>query len=146
MDKTKIRDIMTKSDKLISVKSNDTVAQAARLMIDNEVGSILVFEDENLVGIITKRDILARNTVPCIDPCITKVHDIASKNLITISPEKPIKEALMIMYKHRIRRIPVIEPERNELVGIITTHDLIAAYNSLEMPSNSTSKSILDIS
>jgi CBS domain-containing protein len=133
MDKTKIKDLMTKSEALVKVGLEDPIDLVANLMIEKDVGSVLVYDEDKPIGMITKRDILERVIIECLDPCKVKVDDIASKNLITISPEKTIKEALMVMYKHKIRRIPVKDPEKDQLEGIITTHDLIAAYNYLEL-------------
>jgi CBS domain-containing protein len=134
MDKTQVKDLMTRN--IVSVDLNENLDKIARLIVEKEIGSILVYnENKELFGIITKRDILARVLLECHNPCNFKAKDVASKNLITISPEKTIKEALMMMYKHKIRRIPVKDPKNGEIVGIITTHDLIAAYNYLQLPS-----------
>jgi CBS domain-containing protein len=137
MDKTKVKDLMTKSEALVKVGLEDRIDMVANLMVEKDVGSVLVYDENKPFGIITKRDILTRVIINCIDPCEVKAKDIASKDLITISPNKTIKEALMLMYKHKIRRVPVKDPESTQLVGIITTHDFIAAYNYLDL---STSK------
>ena len=131
MDKTKVKDLMSK--KLIQTSINSTVDEVALLMVENQVGSVLIYEDQRPIGIITKRDMLERILLDCKNPCDVKAGEIASKNLISISPNCTIKEALMLMYKHKVRRIPVIGKDENEIIGIITTHDLISAYNSLDI-------------
>jgi CBS domain-containing protein len=137
MDKTQVKDLMTKSEALITVNLEESIDKVAQLMVEKGVGSVIVFEGKKAIGVITKKDILSRVIINCHDPCDIKAKKIASTNLITISPEKTVKEALMLMYKHKIRRILVKTPDHDELDGIITTHDLIAAYNSLELPNSS---------
>jgi CBS domain-containing protein len=137
MDKTKVKDLMTKSEALVTVDLEESIDKVAQLMVEKGVGSVIVFEGKKAIGVITKKDILSRVIINCYDPCDIKAKEIASTDLITISPEKTIKEALMLMYKHKIRRILVKTPDLDELEGIITTHDLIAAYNSLELPDSS---------
>lgn len=121
---------MTKE--IVTVSVNDSIEKVAQLMVDNQIGSILVHEDNTLFGIITKRDILEKVILTCRDPCEVKARDIATKNLITISSGKTIKDVLTLMNQHKIKRVLVKDPDTYELVGIITTYDLIAAFNILE--------------
>ena len=121
---------------IVAVTANDSLEKVAHLMAENHIGSILVHQDHEPIGIITKRDIIERVILYCQDPCEVKAEDVATKNLITISPRETIKDVLMLMFKHRIKRVLVKDPDTFELVGIITTHDLVAAFNSLELHSS----------
>lgn len=118
---------------LIAIDGEESVIDASKTMIDNKIGSVLVYDDETLIGIITERDIVHKIMMDCKDLCDVKAIEIASKQLITISPSDTIEHALVTMHRNRIKRIPVKDPDTNELVGIITTHDIIAAFNTLEL-------------
>lgn len=135
MYSTKVKDLMNKE--IIAVSVNDSLDKVAQLMFENHIGSILVHQDHEPIGIITKRDIIERVILNCQDPCEVKAKDVATRNLITISSGETIKDALMLMYKHKIKRVLVKDPESFELVGIITTYDLVAAFNALELQSSS---------
>ncbi|UCG01744.1 MAG: CBS domain-containing protein [Candidatus Heimdallarchaeota archaeon] len=117
---------------IVAVTANDSLEKVAQLMAENHIGSVLVHQDQEPIGIITKRDIIERVILNCQDPCEVIAKDIATTNLITISLRETIKDVLLLMYKHNIKRVLVKDPDTFELVGIITTHDLIAAFSSLE--------------
>lgn len=135
MYSTRVKDLMKKE--IVAVTANDSLEKVAQLMAENHIGSILVHQDQEPIGIISKRDIIERVILYCKDPCETKAKDVATRNLITISSSETIKDVLMLMYKHKIKRVLVKDPDNFELVGIITTYDLIAAFNSLELHSSS---------
>jgi CBS domain-containing protein len=130
---TRVKDVMKKE--IIAVTGNDSLEKVAQLMAEHHIGSILVHQDNEPIGIISKRDIIERVILFCQDPCEIKAKDVATRNLITISPGETIREVLTLMYKHNIKRLVVKDPDTYELVGIITTYDLIAAFNVLEHPS-----------
>jgi len=134
LNTTKIKDLMTKG--IISINSEENVITASEVMIHKNIGSVLVFDGSNPVGIITERDIVKRVITDCKNLCETRAVDIATCDLITIGPDEAVKKALITMYKNKIKRIPVRNPETDELVGIITTYDIIAAFNSLELKVN----------
>ena len=131
MNTTKVKDLMTRN--LIAIEGEESVIDASKTMIENKIGSVLVYENDMLIGIITERDIVQKIMTDCKDLCDVKAIEIASKQLITIFPSDTIEHALVIMHRNRIKRIPVKDPSTNELVGIITTHDIIAAFNTLEL-------------
>ncbi|MHA2095531.1 MAG: CBS domain-containing protein [Candidatus Hodarchaeales archaeon] len=122
---------MTKD--LITISGDKRVIYASELMIENNIGSLLVYEDSNVIGIITERDIVRKVITDCRDLCDVKAKEIATVDLITIAPRDTIEYALIMMYRRKIKRIPVKDPDSHELVGIITTHDIIAAFNTLEL-------------
>ncbi len=126
---------------IVAVTANDSLEKVAQLMAENHIGSVLVHQDQEPIGIITKRDIIERVILNCQDPCEIKAKDVATTNLITITSKQTIKDVLMLMYKHNIKRVLVKNPDNFELVGIITTHDLIAAFSSLEPLTSSTKES-----
>jgi len=119
---------------IIFVSPEETILNVAKLMIENVIGSILVCEslDDTNIGIITLRDLVSRVLLECHNPCEIIARDVATKNLITISSEEPIKAAFLLMVKNKIKRLPVRNPIDNKLVGIISSYDIIAVFNTLE--------------
>ncbi|MHA2176551.1 MAG: CBS domain-containing protein [Candidatus Hodarchaeales archaeon] len=131
MNTIKVKDLMTRH--LITIKAEDSIIKASETMIQNKIGSVLVYENGEPIGIITERDIVRKIMMDCKDLCDVKAIEIASKEIITISPLDSIEHALVTMHRNRIKRIPVKDPDTNKLVGIITTRDVIAAFNTLEL-------------
>lgn len=116
---TLIRDIMT--DEVETCSLNDNIYEVAVKMQEWDVGVIPIVEGKRLVGIITDRDIVLR----CIaekTPPSSKVEDIMSEHLFTVTPDTTTQEAARLMAKEQIRRLPVVE--NGELVGIVALGDL----------------------
>ena len=113
-----VKDLMTK--RTLTIDSKQTVFEAAQLMSQKEVGDLIVVDNEIPVGMVTERDFV-RRIIAKGRPVDTKVSDVMTKPLITISPEASIKTAARKMVKHRIRRLPVLKEHR--LVGIIVVSD-----------------------
>jgi CBS domain-containing protein len=115
-----VSDIMTKD--VVSIGANNSVFTAAELMSKNEVGCLVVVDNEKPIGIITERDIVRRFVAKKL-PLETKVTDVMSKSLITINPEASLKEAARVMSSNKIRRLPVLKQEK--LVGIVVSADFV---------------------
>ncbi|MFC5712289.1 CBS domain-containing protein [Thalassorhabdus alkalitolerans] len=114
-----LKDIMTTG--VETCKPEDTVYDAAVKMKNTHVGAIPIVQDQNLMGMITDRDIVVRciaekqaNSAP--------VSDIMSENLITAEPSMSVDEAARMMAEKQIRRLPVVENQK--LVGIVALGDL----------------------
>jgi CBS domain-containing protein len=131
MNTTKIRDLMTRD--IISVKLTDSVDKIALLMTENRIGSVLVYDNDDFIGIITKRDMLEKVLLDCSNPCKILAKDIVTKNIITISDQEIVINCVKMMYENKIKRIPVINSEEGKIIGIITSYDIIAAFNSLDL-------------
>jgi CBS domain-containing protein len=116
-----IRDLMTTNPR--SLESGSTVMEAARLMRDEDAGLIPVVEGEKLVGTVTDRDIAIRVVAEGKSPESITVGEIASRKLVTIDPQQDLDEALRLMARHQIRRLPVVE-EDGRLVGIVAQADI----------------------
>ncbi|NHM29664.1 CBS domain-containing protein [Neobacillus terrae] len=114
----KIRDIMT--DEVECCTLLDNVFEVAVKMKNLNVGAIPIVEEKKLVGMITDRDIVVRGVAEK-HPGSTKVEDIMSSELITISPDATSQEAVHLMSEHQIRRLPVVD--NGELVGIVSLGD-----------------------
>jgi CBS domain-containing protein len=113
-----VKDLMTKD--VLTIDANKTVIEAAVLMSQNEVGDLVVMENNTPVGIVTERDFVRR--VLAVGKSVnTRVSEVMSTPLKVIDPEAPIKEAARRMVNKGIRRLAVIKD--NKLVGIITATD-----------------------
>src|SRR6185312_11136781 len=106
-----------------TVEPDAPVVEAAKLMQQEDVGIAPVVEGGRLVGTITDRDIAVRVVAEGKDPRSTKVRDVASQELVTVDPQQDLDEALRLMAKHQVRRLPVVE-EDGELVGIVAQADV----------------------
>jgi CBS domain-containing protein len=114
----KIRDIMT--DQVECCTLLDNVFEVAVKMKELNVGAIPIVDKDRLVGMITDRDIVVRGVAEK-HPGSTKVEDIMSDKLITISADATTKEAAKLMADHQIRRLPVVEGDK--LIGIVSLGD-----------------------
>lgn len=118
---TSIRNVMTPNP--TTVAPSTPVAEVARLMKREDVGSVPVCESDRLIGTVTDRDIALRVVAEGKDPQSTKVSDVASTDLVTIDPQQSLDEALRLMAQHQVRRLPVVE-EDGRLVGIVAQADV----------------------
>jgi CBS domain-containing protein len=117
---TSIKEVMTRDVR--ACEPNATVADAAKVMAQEDVGPIPIVEDGRLVGIVTDRDIVVRVVAEGRDPKTTTVNEIASTELVTVSPDDDLDEALNRLAERQIRRLPVVEGDR--LVGIVAQADI----------------------
>jgi CBS domain-containing protein len=119
MDKS-VRDAMTENPR--SIGASASVVEAARLMRDEHIGSLPITDDEELVGMITDRDITTRVVAEAADPKMTSVGDVVSRDLISVEPDEDLEEAVQLMASHQVRRLPVVE--NGSLVGIVAQADV----------------------
>ena len=116
-----IRDAMTTNPR--GVETSTPIAEAAKLMKNEDVGPLPVLEGGKLVGMVTDRDIVIRVVAEGKDPQSTTVGEVASRDLITVDPQQDLDEALRLMAQHQVRRLPVVE-EDGRLVGILAQADV----------------------
>ncbi|GHF01936.1 CBS domain-containing protein [Streptomyces griseoluteus] len=115
-----VRDIMT--SELVTVEPQASVASVARLMRDEDVGTVLVTEEGQLKCLVSDRDLVVRAFAEGVDPDQTTVIEAASEELVTIGPDESVDHAVELMREHAVRRLPVVEGD--EAVGIIALGDL----------------------
>jgi CBS domain-containing protein len=116
-----IRDLMTENP--CSIDADKSVAYAAKMMRDEDVGLAPIVEGDKLIGTLTDRDIAVRVVAEGKDPEQTTVREVASTNIVTIDPQQDLDEALRLMAKHQVRRLPVVE-EDGKLVGVLAQADV----------------------
>jgi CBS domain-containing protein len=121
----KIRDVM--SSTLVTVDMDQTVSDASKAMRDNDVGDVIVVEGDQLLGILTDRDIVVRGLAEGKSPH-ARASEIATTELTTLSPDDDAMEAVERMRREAIRRLPVVEDGRP--VGIVSLGDLAQSRDS----------------
>ena len=115
-----IKEVM--SSAVRTCKPEATVVDVARLMAKEDVGPIPVVAGGRLVGLVTDRDLVVRVLAEGKDPKATKVGEIASRDLVTVSPDQDLDQALKLLAKNQVRRLPVVEGGR--VVGIVAQADI----------------------
>ena len=107
-----------------AVTAQMTVREAARLMGEEDVGSLpVVDEGERLIGIVTDRDVAVRVVGRGLDSDTTVVGDVASRDVVALTPDHDLDDALRLMAKEQVRRVPVVVQE-NQLVGMLAQADV----------------------
>jgi CBS domain-containing protein len=117
-----VKEAMTKN--VIVVNPDATIKDAAKIMTQQRVGSLLVIEGNKLVGIITELDIIWKVVAGDLDPKITLVRDVMTKQVVSVKANQTLEDATQIMVENSIKKLPVLEGDK--LVGIITATDLIS--------------------
>jgi CBS domain-containing protein len=107
---------------VVTIAPGATAVDAAKRMIQEEKGPLPIVEGDRPVAIVTDRDIVAHVVAEGRDPNSTPVDDIATRDLVTIGPDRDIDEARRLMDQHQLDRILVVEGDR--LVGIISEADV----------------------
>jgi CBS domain-containing protein len=115
----KLREIMTPSP--VFARPTDTLSRVAEMMQQENVGAIPVVENDRLVGIITDRDVTVKAVAAGEDPKEALVSDYMSADLVTGRPDMSDREALELMGREQIRRLPIVENGR--LVGMVAMAD-----------------------
>jgi len=122
--KLKVKDVM--SEKVVTIEEDTTVSEAAKIMSENKIGCLIISKDKKVVGIVTERDLVRRVLAEKLDPEKTNVSQVMSKPVIVIKDTVTIEDAVAVMAKNGVRRLPVIN-EEYVLVGIVTATDLAKA-------------------
>ena len=125
----RVRDAMTADPR--TVRRDDAVVDAAKIMEEEDVGSVPVVDVDNvLVGMITDRDIALRVVAAGKEPRSTTVGEVATKEVSPAYPDEPLDEALEQMAYRQVRRLPVIEDDR--VVGILAQADVVQEVKEKE--------------
>jgi len=115
-----VRDIMTKN--VVTIASDKTALDAAKLMAEKGISSLIVVKNGNPEGIITERDFIRKICAKELQVAQIKIINIMSKIQTIAEPDTPIEVAVQRMVNRRIRRLPIVQD--GKVVGIITVTDL----------------------
>jgi CBS domain-containing protein len=108
---------------VITIDADAPVIKAVRIMNENEIGCLIVTRKGKAIGIVTERDLLKRVIGKSKNPKTTKVREIMTKPLIAGHPDMDLEEATKLMFKMKIKKLPVVESE-GDLRGLITLTDV----------------------
>jgi CBS domain-containing protein len=114
-----------KSARIITVDTSEPVRRAIELLAENHIGALPVVSDDALVGIVSERDYARKVVLQGRNSKDTRVADIMSAPVVTVTRDDTVHECMQIMTDQRIRHLPVVEDGR--LVGIVSIGDCVRA-------------------
>jgi CBS domain-containing protein len=121
-----VKDILAqKGPRVFSISPDATVLQAAHLMHEHRIGSLVVLDGEQLVGMFTERDVLRRVVREERRPASTRVEEVMTTEVACCMPQTPIGEARVAMKNRQLRLLPVVDDE-GRLRGLVSIVDLNA--------------------
>lgn len=121
-----VQDILAhKGNHIWSVTPDATVYNVLKTMSEKEIGSVLVMEDDKLVGIVTERDYARKVALLDKSSKNTPVRDIMTRRVLCVSPERSVEECMALMSDQRARHLPVLDHKK--VVGIVSIGDLVKA-------------------
>jgi chloride channel protein, CIC family len=124
MTTLKVEDAMKKD--LVTLSSSDSAEEAFRIMSDKKIQGIpVITSDRHVQGILTMSDVMR---VPHDELRTTRIDNLMTKNVISVYPDDTLLVALEKLTEHAIGRLPVVDKETNEIVGIVSRSDLFSTY------------------
>jgi len=120
--KIPVREIM--STKVVSSQQDETVQKVAHRMKDNEVGSTIIMSGDEVVGIVTERDIVRKVVAKDMPVDRVKAEEIMTSPIIEVVPDLEINEVARKMRKNEVKKLPVVD--NGKVMGVVTQSDLIA--------------------
>ncbi|RLG54684.1 MAG: CBS domain-containing protein [Thermoproteota archaeon] len=118
------------SSPVITISKRATAADAAKLLKKHKIGSLVVVDEEGVVGIITERDLVERVVAEDRKPSEVAVEEVMTRRPVTISSKQTLIEAMELMRKHGIKRLVVLS-DSGELAGIVTQTDIMRVTPSM---------------
>lgn len=106
-----------------SISPNSTVFQALEMMFEKNIGAVMVTENEKILGIFSERDYARKVIIKGRSSRTTRIREVMTLNVITVSPNSGIDDCMQLMADKSIRHLPVVESDR--LVGLISIGDLV---------------------
>lgn len=119
------RDLMTAPVECLAPE--DSLVTAARRLAEHNVGSMPVIDGDDLVGILTDRDIVVRGLAQGLDPHTTTVREVATVSVVTVDAAHDAHRVANVLTDHQVRRVPVVEGGR--VIGVIAQADLALALD-----------------
>ena len=123
--KTITQFLADRSELVWSVKPDDTVLDALKLMADKNIGALLVISDERLVGIFSERDYARKVVLMGKSSSSLLIREIMTTKTISITPNHSIEQCMQIMSDHKIRHLPILRGDK--VVGMISIGDVVKA-------------------
>ncbi|AXE89875.1 MULTISPECIES: CBS domain-containing protein [unclassified Streptomyces] len=118
-----VKDVMTPG--VVAVRPDASLVEAAQLMRTQNIGDVVVADGQDVIGVLTDRDITVRAVADGADPMSVSVRAVCTPDPVTVTPDDPVATAVTLMREHAVRRLPVVE---NGLpVGIVSLGDVAEA-------------------
>lgn len=118
----KVKELMTKEVQVIHL--DDSLQAAAQKMSIHDIGFLPVFEQDQLVGVITDRDIIVRGVATGMNSKTMMGRELMTAPAIYCFDDQDVKEAANLMEEHQIRRLVILSRNNNRLVGVISLGDI----------------------
>jgi signal-transduction protein with cAMP-binding, CBS, and nucleotidyltransferase domain len=118
-----VRDVMTPG--VVAVRPDASLVEAAQLMRAQDIGDVLVADGQQVVGVLTDRDIAVRAVADGADPLTVSAQAVCTPDPLVIGPDDPVSTAVTLMREHAVRRLPVVEGGLP--VGVVSLGDLAEA-------------------
>jgi CBS domain-containing protein len=119
--KIRVREIMT--GKIVRIGPDETVHQAAKVMMERGIGSLIVGSQWETMGIITESDLVRRVVAVGLEPSRTRVKEIMSTPALTVEADAPLEAADDLMDRQKVRHLLVTEGD--SVIGIVSARDLL---------------------
>jgi CBS domain-containing protein len=120
-----VRDVMTPG--VVAVRPDASLVEASRLMRDQETGVVVVADGQDVVGVLTDRDIVVRAVAEGLDPQAAGAGAVCTSDPLVVGPYDPVSAAVALMRAHAVRRLPVVE--EGLPVGVVGLGDLAEAQD-----------------
>jgi CBS domain-containing protein len=120
-----VREVMTPG--VVAVRPDASLVEAAQLMRAQDIGDVLVAGEENVLGVLTDRDIALRAVAEGVDPLTVSAQAVCTPNPVVIGPDDAVSAAVELMRGHAIRRLPVVED--GHPVGMVSLGDLAVSQD-----------------
>ena len=121
-----VKDVMNTN--VVVAKAEATIREASEVMNKYNIGSLVVVKDSGIAGIITEHNVL-ESVAAGRNPDETKIAEIMSSEVVTVAPDSTVEQAVDLMVKHKIKKLPVVDGDK--LMGIITASDIIVVEPKL---------------
>jgi CBS domain-containing protein len=119
---------LVKDRRVYSIEADQSVLDAARFMMEHNIGALPVMRNGELVGIVSERDIMNRVVAVGRMPGVTKISEIMTANPKSISVEESVENSLFLMREFGFRHLPITDGK--QLKGLVSLRDLLLRYVS----------------
>lgn len=115
--------LKAKGSQVWTISKNATVLDALKLMAEKQIGALVVMDGKQVVGIFSERDYARKGVLIGKQAETTRLNEVMTKDLITVTPEHSVQECMALMTERRIRHLPVCEGDH--LVGLVSIGDIV---------------------
>jgi len=121
---TTVRDLLRrKKVGVATVGEDDSVLESIERMVEDNIGAVVVMHEDELIGILSERDVTRNVALAGKQAADTKVGDVMTRNVLYVRPDQTVEECMALMTDKGIRHLPVVE--RDRMIGIVSIGDLV---------------------